>query len=132
MWFWCGYTVHEDYFRAEPIGLPGHELPANLDAYYPRPVQGAWGTQKNQNVQTKYLQDASYVRLKNLQFGYTLPESLTQKVNISKVRFFFSADNLLTFSKCMETLDPETITGGDGGNAYPLSRTWSFGVNVSF
>lgn len=132
MWFWCGYTVHEDYFRAEPIGLPGHELPANLDAYYPRPVQGAWGTQKNQNVQTKYLQDASYVRLKNLQLGYTLPESFTQKVNISKVRFFFSADNLLTFSKCLETLDPETITGGDGGNAYPLSRTWSFGVNVSF
>ena len=44
----------------------------------------------------------------------------------------FSSDNLLTFKKCCEVLDPETITGGDGGNAYPLSRTTSFGVNVSF
>ncbi len=132
MWFWCGYTVHEDYFRAEPIGLPGHEIPANTDAYYPRPVQGMWGTNKNQNVQTKYLQDASYVRLKNLQVGYTLPQSFTTKMGISRLRLFFSADNLLTFKKCCKVLDPETITGGDGGNAYPLSRTTSFGINVSF
>ena len=132
MWFWCGYTAHEDYFRAEPIGLPGHEIPANIDSYYPRPVQGMWGTNKNQNVQTRYLQDASYVRLKNLQIGYTLPQSITTKMGISRLRLFFSSDNLLTFKKCCEVLDPETITGGDGGNAYPLSRTTSFGVNVSF
>lgn len=132
MWYWCGYTVHEDYFRAEPIGLPGHEIPANTDAYYPRPVQGAWGTNKNQNTQTKYLQDASYVRLKNVQLGYTLPQSLISKAGISRLRLFMSADNLMTFTNCCEALDPETITGGDGGNAYPLSRTMSFGVNLSF
>ena len=91
-----------------------------------------WGTNKNQNVQTRYLQDASYVRLKNLQIGYTLPQSITTKMGISRLRLFFASDNLLTFKKCCEVLDPETITGGDGGNAYPLSRTTSFGVNVSF
>lgn len=133
MWFWAGYKVHEDYFRAEPIGLPGHEIPANnVDPYFPRPVQGSFGTNKNQNVQTRYLQDASYLRLKNVQLGYTFPRALTNKIGISRLRVFFSAENLLTFSKILSTLDPETVTGGNGGSAYPLSRTMSFGVNVSF
>lgn len=83
-WHTRGFKQHEDYFRAEPAGLEGHELPANLDSYYPRPIfsDSSDGTSfgaKNQKVQSRYVQDASYIRLKNLQFGYTLPAKFTNK-----------------------------------------------------
>ena len=129
MWHARGYTEHEDYFRAEAIGLPGHELSANLDAYYPRPIfrEGA----KNQQTQSRYLQDASYIRLKNLQIGYTLPVAWMQKVGLTKCRLFISGENLWTGTSLSSLFDPETISGGNGGNAYPLSRTWSFGLSLT-
>ena len=129
MWHARGFTVHQDYFRNEPEGLEGHELPVNLDAYYPRPItqKGA----KNQYVQSRYMQNARYVRLKNLQIGYTLPQSLVSKVGISKCRVFFSGENLVTFTPLFELFDPETAFGGNGGNAYPLSRTFSFGLSLT-
>lgn len=126
VWHSTGFVEHTDYFRAEA----SNDLPANLDAYYPRPV---FATSKNQQTQTRYLQDASYIRLKNLQFGYTLPASLTQKASISKLRIFISGENLWTGTKLANMFDPETISGGDGqnGNAYPLSKTISFGLSVT-
>lgn len=73
IWWSCGLTDHADFFLAEPY----EAFAANTDAYYPRPL---WKEgQKNRQVQTRYLQDASYIRLKNLQLGYTLPTALTQK-----------------------------------------------------
>lgn len=77
------------------------------------------------------MQNARYIRLKNLQIGYTLPTAWTSKVGVSKCRFFVSGENLLTFSPIFSVFDPETCSGGVGGNAYPLSRTWSFGVNIT-
>ena len=129
MWHARGLTQHEDYFRAEAIGLPGHEIPANLDAYYPRPIfsEGI----KNQQPQTRYLQNASYIRLKNFQLGYTLPASWMQKVGLTKCRVFVSGENLWTGTSLSDLFDPETISGGRGGNAYPLSRTWSFGLSLN-
>jgi TonB-linked SusC/RagA family outer membrane protein len=128
-WWSCGFYDHVDYFRAEPSGLAGHQLAANLDSYYPRPV---FNTSKNQQTQTRYLQNAAYIRLKNLQLGYTLPTSLTGKIGLNRARIFMSADNLWTGSALMRLFDPETISGGRSGNAYPLSRTWSFGVSLTF
>lgn len=128
MWWSCGFMEHYDFFRGEPIGLEGHQLPVNLDSFYPRPV---FNTSKNLQTQTRYLQDASYLRLKNAQIGYTLPAEVSKKIGISQFRVFVSADNLWTLTKVMRLFDPETITGGEGGNAYPLSRTVSFGVSVS-
>ena len=128
-WWSCGFYDHVDYFRAEPTGLPGHQLEANLDAYYPRPV---FNTSKNQQTQTGYLQNAAYIRLKNLQLGYTLPQQLTGRIGLSRARIFVSGENLLTGSSLMRLFDPETISGGRSGNAYPLSRTWSFGVSLTF
>ena len=130
-WIWnsCAFREHGDYFRAEPTGLPGHEIPANTDAYYPRPLSNSG---KNQQTQTKYLQDASYIRLKNLQLGYTIPQHITSKIGLSRARAFASIDNLWTGTKLNKLFDPETVRGGQGGNAYPLSRTLSFGVSLTF
>ena len=132
-YFWgCGHGVwwsmslkeHEDYFRDDP----NHPLGLNLDAYYPRPI---WNTEKNRQVSSYYLQDASYIRLKNLQVGYTIPPSITRYAGISKLRIYFSGENLATFTKMSSIFDPETI-GTSMGSSYPLSRIYSFGLSVTF
>lgn len=71
-----------------------------------------------------------YIRLKNLTFGYTIPKYITEKVNIDRVRVFFSGDNLFVLSGLYEhyNVDPE----GLGGGSYPLQRSYSFGLNVTF
>ena len=129
MWHARGLVEHQDYFRAQAIGIDGHELPANLDAYYPRPVfkEGA----KNQETQSRYLQDASYIRLKNFQLGYTLPTKWMKNIGLTKCRVFVSGENLWTGTSLSSLFDPETISGGNGGNAYPLSSTWSFGLSLT-
>jgi TonB-linked SusC/RagA family outer membrane protein len=104
----------------------------NPDAYYPKPYMT--GEQdKNIQVQTGYLQNASYLRLKNLQFGYTLPEKISKIIRLDNLRFFFTGENLLTFSKIATQFDPEAL-GGDNGNGklYPIAKTVSVGVNVKF
>lgn len=118
-----GTTEHEDYFRDDP----DHYLGLNLDSYYPRPL---WGTTKNLQTQTRYLQNAAYMRIKNVQLGYTIPQSVTRRIGIDRLRIFFSGENLATFTKMSRLFDPETI-GTSLGNSYPLSRTWSFGLSVT-
>ncbi len=118
-------TQHLDYFRDDP----NHPLGLNLDSYYPRPV---WGTDKNRVNQTRWTQDASYLRLKNLQLGYTLPIQWTNRFGVDRLRFFLSGENLFTFTKMSTIFDPETIDGNSLGNCYPLSRTYSFGLSMTF
>lgn len=120
---------HLDYFRPEDTTDP---LGPNLDAYYPA---ANWGGGRNIQTQTRYLQDASYCRLKNLTIGYTFPQSLSRKVFMEKARVFISGENLLTLTKFTKIGDPEMIEayGPTGfGKAYPLSRTLSMGLNVTF
>ena len=126
-WQATGFKAHLDYFRTadSPLG-------ENLDGYYPRV---AWeGSGKNQQTQTRYLQNAAYCRLKNITLGYTLPAELTHKFFVDKLRVFVSLENMLTFTSFSELSDPELIdAGGWGfGKNYPLSKTASFGVNVTF
>lgn len=135
-WFTIGLEDHGDYFRANSIGLDGNEIPANIDAYFPRPIFSASsdGTSfgaKNQRVQSRYIQNAAYVRLKNLQLGYSLPANWISKAKISKCRIFVSGENLATFTSLFDVFDPETITGGWGGNSYPLSSIWSVGLSLT-
>lgn len=99
---------------------------SNLDPYWPRFYLG--NTSKNLQKQTKYLDNAAYCRLKNVRLGYTLPQNISKKVFLEKVRVYVSGDNLLTFTKINENFDPES----PGSSLYPLSRTWSFGLNVTF
>ncbi len=129
--FWSSALApHADYFREEPVGLEGHEIPANIDSYYPRPISNKGS--KNQQPQTRYLLDASYIRLKNVQLGYTLPSKWTKGVGISSCRFFVSGENLWTGTRLTDLFDPETISGAnDRGNSYPLSRIWSFGLSLT-
>lgn len=124
-WWSTCMTEHLDYFRLDE----NHPLGQNLDAYYPRPIFGS----KNQQPQTQYLQNAAYMRLKNLQLGYTLPADLTRKFLVQKLRVFVSGENLMTFTKLSKTLDPESVgIGRQGGTVYPLSTVYSFGLSVNF
>lgn len=132
LWYVRGFKDHEDYFREEAIGLDGHKIPANLDSYFPRPLLNTGDGGKNQRVQSRYMQNAAYVRMKNLQIGYTLPDKLMRKTGIQKCRFYVSGENLFTVTSLFDVYDPETCIGGVGGNVYPLSRTWSFGMSVTF
>ncbi|OFX28896.1 MAG: SusC/RagA family TonB-linked outer membrane protein [Bacteroidetes bacterium GWF2_42_66] len=92
---------------------------------------GAWprldGSNLNEYESTFWLDDMSYVRLKNVQLGYTLPNNLVKKLRIDNVRFYISGENLATFTK-FRGIDPEKNTNAD--DAYPLVKSFAFGVNI--
>ena len=127
MWRQINLKDHLDYFRAEP----SNDLPANPNAYYARPLQRTGP--KNQQCQTRWLQNAAYMRLKNLSLGYTIPSNVTQKFFVDNLRVFFTAENILTFTKMAPMFDPEADNSSSWlGAGYPLQKTISFGVNVTF
>ena len=103
-WWSTGLVEHEDYFRADA----NHPLGQNLDSYYPRPVFSG----KNQQTQTKYLQNAAYIRLKNIQLGYTIPSEIMEGLGINRFRVYVSGENLWTGTNLSGVFDPETIDGG--------------------
>lgn len=93
---------------------------------------------KNTRTSNRFIEDGSYLRLKNVTLGYTLPESLIKKAYIRNVRIYMSAQNLLTLTK-YSGFDPEVAAGSDGEksfgvdkSSYPLTRTVSFGVDIKF
>lgn len=135
IWGLVALKQHEDYFRPEPTAAQLADptyvpdpLGSNVNAYYPRPVYNG----KNKQVQSGYLQNAAYIRLKNLQLGYTIPQSITKKASIQKCRLYVSGDNLLTLTKLSSIFDPEAIDGGNGGNVYPINQVLSAGVTITF
>lgn len=82
----------------------------------------------NTQTSTWFMRDGSFLRLKSLEFGYTLPKAITSKVSVSNLRFYFSGTNLLTFSK-FKLWDPEMAGNGLG---YPVQKVLNFGLQVSF
>ena len=121
-WQSAGFVEHFDFWRPE-----GDPLGANLDAYYPK-VNFSGG--RNTATQTRYLQSGAYMRLKNIQLGYTLPTNWSKKLGMSMLRVYVSADNLLTFTSLSDIYDPEA-TDSDG-KIYPLQRVVSVGLNINF
>ncbi len=142
-YFWGQYN--------RPYGfLPQHTIdnawsPENPDAYFPRIrgylAQNATGTLRVE--QTRYLQDASYIRLKNLTIGYTIPKGWMERVKLSQARLFLNAQNLWTYSpmyKVTRNFDPEVIEGADpeinekngNGYRYPMLRSFTFGLDITF
>lgn len=100
----------------------------NPKASYPRLT---YNTGFNQNTfSTFWLEDASYLRVKNVQLGYTFPEKWMKKARIDNFRVYASADNLFTFSKFFYAYDPETPVSR--GGYYPLVKTVVIGVNLTF
>ena len=102
----------------------------NPNGYYPRMKAYVAEYTEACIAQTRYLQNAAYVRLKNLSIGYTLPKSITERIKINRLRVFFSGDNLGVLTGLYKNyhVDPE----GLGGQSYPLQRSYSFGLNVTF
>ncbi len=119
MWQAAVFEEHMDYWRED-----------NRNAYYAKPY---FDTNKNQQPQTRYLQDASYIRCKNIQLGYSLPAAVLQKVGMSNCRIYVSCDNAFTITSMSKVFDPEVLGGPWGaGKTYPLQRVISLGLNLSF
>jgi TonB-linked SusC/RagA family outer membrane protein len=114
--------------------------PQNPDARYPR--LAASGSQSNENNFRRgsdmYLFDGSYLRVKNIQIGYTLPQGISKKIGMKKVRTYLTGQNVLTFSG-MKFIDPEstelggnvTAGGANSGRSYPLPIYYGFGIDIS-
>ena len=104
----------------------------HLDRWTPETPNGRFPKTRiggvNKAFSSFHLQNSAYFRLKNVQVGYTLPATLTERLKIARLRVFFSGENLLTFTK-MLAFDPEAPSGS--GNFYPLSKVTTFGLNLS-
>lgn len=98
--------------------------PENPDGYLPRQSF----SNGNRQTQTGYKMNAAYLRLKQLTVGYTFPKEWMQKAGISKLRVYFTGQNLFTITDLPDQYDPETINLG----AYPVQRIYSFGLNLTF
>ena len=114
----------------------------NPDAYFPRP-RGyiAWTDGRSlSSVNNRYLQSLAYCRLKNLTVGYTLPVKWLSKIHVQKARLYFSGENLLTLDRLdTDYIDPEAAaagtnwkTGKTNALSYPFSKTYSFGIDITF
>lgn len=100
----------------------------NPDALYPRLT---YNTGFNQNTfSTYWMENASYMRLKNVQIGYTFPEKWMKKARIDNLRVYLSGDNLLTVSDFFYAYDPETPVSK--GGYYPQVKTVVLGLNITF
>lgn len=114
--------------------------PENTDAFYPRPLEHGNASKWNYLPTDRYLLNLSYVRLKNLNLGYTLPSKTTKKVGIQRLRVYLSGENLFELDNMGNIpIDPElnwtSTTQNDGrsyGRSYPYRRTLSFGIQLQF
>ena len=104
--------------------------PVNTDASYPRLTMGS----ESANNATKsdfWIQNAAYLRLKNVQLGYSFQGDWMKKIRLSSLRVYGSIENALTLSSMRGGWDPEYNADGSG-RAYPVARVYSFGLNVKF
>lgn len=115
--------------------------PENTDAYYPNPYPNhagnAFGTyapgSNNFVASNRYLLNMSYLRLKTLTVGYTLPKTLSQKIGMDKIRPYVSGLNLVTWKSDKLPVDPEIDnTEAAWGRTFPFTKTWSVGIQLTF
>lgn len=131
-----------DYWRPED---ETNSLGPNTDAYLPKPYFSG-ETSKNKQVQSRYILNVAFLRLQNMQLGYTLPAKMTKKLYVEKARIYMSGENLLTLTRFPKTLDPDATlqtdedviepgkskTGISAGVIYPISQVFSVGINIIF
>jgi TonB-linked SusC/RagA family outer membrane protein len=155
---------HEDWWPGTDAGLfwgqynrpygsiPSNMLanvwsPSNPNAYWPlyRGYVALSGTRELAVVQTRYLQNAAYMRLKNVNVTYSLPKQWAAKVGMTDAKIFFTGQNLLTITplhKWAQNYDPEVINGSDpevnpagnigNGYLYPMLKSYTLGINLTF
>ena len=121
------------WHTADPDADPWNPSTKWVEGEYP-------ATGHSFNYGTTGIRNASYIRLKTLELGYTLPKRWMQKVNIKSLRVYFSGYNLLTICG-LKNIDPERPGAAGGSNLsadtkqiynYPVNRTFNFGVNIKF
>ena len=138
---WGGSAIFKDSYNLD-YWRPADEtniLGPNTDAYFAKPYFTA-ETNKNRHVQSRYLLNAAYLRLRNVQIGYNVPADFLNRFKIANVRVYFSGENLLLITGVPKVFDPETMLASDrdfggyqtAGMIYPQTRSFSFGLNLTF
>lgn len=127
------FPHHMDYYRDEDATTYSG-LGKNTEAFFPRPYSDGTQYLKNQQTQTRYLQNAAFARLKNVQVGYTIPAAVLRQIRLQRARLYFSGENIYTMSKLPVGFDPETASAGEFGDGKSMfaQAIWAFGLNVSF
>lgn len=114
------WTIHRDYWTED-----------NQDAFWPRLYDyktNNGGENFNFRPSDKWVQDASYLRLKNITLGYTIPYV---KKYVNSIRVYITGNDVWEHSDLLKVFDPEA-GNNVGRNYYPFFRTWAFGVNITF
>ncbi|HVS94880.1 MAG TPA: TonB-dependent receptor [Puia sp.] len=141
--FWGQYNRPYSWLPADV--LKNEWSPSNPNGYFPR-LRGYVALNSGAELtvkQSKYLQNAGYIRLKNLSFGYDIPASVTGRIGIEHAKIYFTGQNLWVWSpmyRIMKTLDPEVIDGSDpelndnagNGMDYPMMKSYTLGLNITF
>ncbi|MEZ5005111.1 MAG: hypothetical protein R2738_02130 [Bacteroides graminisolvens] len=108
------WSIHRDYWTED-----------NPNAYWPRLYSG---NTFNYHPSDKWVQDASYIRLKNIQLGYTIP---VKKTVLEKLRVYISGEDIWEHSSLLSVFDPE-VGNNANANYYPFFRSWTVGLNITF
>ena len=118
-WQSSPFTVHMDRWT-----------PTNTNGYFPKFYMSGENS-KNMQTQTKYMQNAAYLRLKNIQIGYTLPVNALSRIGVEKLRIFGLVENVFTIAPMRKysTIDPETFFSDM--KIYPMQRSFTAGVNLT-
>jgi hypothetical protein len=103
-----------------------------LPIQFPLLSEGDVNNKNNYQSSTFWVRDASYLRFKNFELGYTFNRGVLQKVGLSSIRAYVSANNLYTWSTVFPGVDPESPPGANNEEPYPLTRTMNIGLNVKF
>lgn len=138
--FWIDYNQMSPFFNTmknnEPVGhnalakiiADNHWSEDNRDAYALWPRLSPTSIENNKQTSTWFMRDGSFLRLKQLEIGYTIPERITRKAGIKNLRLYLTGNNLLCFSK-FDLWDPEMAESGLG---YPIQRVYNIGLNLTF
>jgi TonB-linked SusC/RagA family outer membrane protein len=137
--FWGQYN--RPYNNLPTWHLDNYWTEDNMGAYFPR--YAGYNTSLKQTTQTRYLQTAAYIRLKNIQLGYSFPQSFVSKLKLQGLRAGLSAENLWTWSPLYKrtkdidianigSSDPDIGTGSGDGFNYPTMRSVSFNLSINF
>ncbi|TKG97331.1 SusC/RagA family TonB-linked outer membrane protein [Puteibacter caeruleilacunae] len=132
---WQNNVVRFPY-RGEFEPMYAHQMdywtPENTDAYYPRNYElGGVNYGNSRQTQTKYLLNGAYLNIKNITLGYAVPKVVLQRWGISKLRLYASVENLHSFNDWPKGINTELKNKGNGAT-YPLLKTYSFGLNLTF
>lgn len=130
---WATGALRNNYYEMQgEVGnfllqdVEGRWTEDNIDAQKPR-IWNRYSEYWRSNQNTYWLQNSDYVRLKNLEFGYSFPQEWCQKLRLSGIQVYFTGQNLLTFTK-VKDFDPETTSA----TAYPLNKVYNFGLTLNF